>query len=94
VGPVCEGAPVVGYFLDHDNFKKDSAGAKPNDPSWGHASYTMWMEYIYKMQNLTFGSDGGLTAACQAKHPDHPGLCFMSPHMQVGRVTCWLWWAL
>jgi len=34
------------------------------------------------MQNLTFGSDGGLTAACQAKHPTEPGLCFMSPHMQ------------
>jgi hypothetical protein len=39
------------------------------------------MQYIYKMQNLTFGEDGGLTAACQAKHPDAPGLCFMSPHM-------------
>merc|ERR1712048_552012 len=33
------------------------------------------------MQNLTFGSDGGLTKACQEKHPDTPGLCFMSPHM-------------
>ena len=41
------------------------------------ATYTTWMKYIYKMQNLTFGSDGGLTAACKAKHPDAPGLCFM-----------------
>jgi hypothetical protein len=40
------------------------------------------MRYIYKMQNLTFGSDGGLTKACEEKHPDEPGLCFMSPHMQ------------
>jgi hypothetical protein len=37
------------------------------------------------MQNMTFGGDGGdgaLTPACQAKHPDEPWLCFMSPHMQ------------
>ena len=34
------------------------------------------------MQNLTFGGDGGLTSACQAKHPAEPWLCFMSPHMQ------------
>jgi hypothetical protein len=40
------------------------------------------MRYIYKMQNLTFGSDGGLTKACEEKHPDEPCLCFMSPHMQ------------
>ena len=35
------------------------------------------------LQNLTFGEDGGLTKACQAKHPAEPWLCFMSPHMQV-----------
>ena len=40
------------------------------------------MRYIYSMQNLTFGDDGGLTSACQAKHPQQPWLCFMSPHMQ------------
>ena len=40
------------------------------------------MEYIYSMQNMSFGADGALSAACQAKHPDSPGLCFMSPHMQ------------
>ena len=40
------------------------------------------VRYIYKMQNLTFGFDGGLTKACEAKHPAEPGLCFMSPHMQ------------
>lgn len=33
------------------------------------------------MQNLSFGADGGLTAACEAMHPGNPGLCFMSPHM-------------
>ena len=44
--------------------------------------WLQWMRYIYKMQNLTFGEDGGLTKACQEKHPDEPGLCFMSPHMQ------------
>ena len=32
------------------------------------------MKYIYTMQNLTFGSDGGLTAACEAKHPTEPHL--------------------
>ena len=37
--------------------------------------------YIYKMQNLSFGDDGALTARCRAAHPDKPGLCFMSPHM-------------
>ena len=40
------------------------------------------MRYICKMQNLTFGPDGGLTKACEAEHPNTPGLCFMSPHMQ------------
>ena len=39
------------------------------------------MKYIYTMQNLTFGSDGGLTEACRLNHPDEPHLCFMSPHM-------------
>ena len=82
--PTCttiRAAPIVGYFLDHDNFAHNSASAKPNDPSWKHANYTTWMKYIYSMQNLTFGADGGLMAACQAKHPTEPWLCFMSPHM-------------
>ena len=83
--PACKkirAAPVVGYFLDHDNFAHDSASAVPNTPSWNHANYTKWMRYIYKMQNMTFGEDGGLTKACEEKHPGEPGLCFMSPHMQ------------
>ena len=62
-------------------------GNSPNSGKWAApgtgANYTYWMKYIYTMQNLTFGSDGGLTAACQAKHPTEPHLCFMSPHMQV-----------
>eukprot|EP00440_Ansanella_granifera_P019850 gb/GFBE01021564.1/.p1 GENE.gb/GFBE01021564.1/~~gb/GFBE01021564.1/.p1 ORF type:complete len:442 (+),score=98.20 gb/GFBE01021564.1/:1-1326(+) len=79
-------APVVGYFLDHDNFKHTDGGRKPNTAAWSQpgtgANYTTWMKYVYSMQNLTFGADGGLTAACQAKHADQPHLCFMSPHMQ------------
>jgi len=78
-------APVVGYFLDHDNFKH-TTGGKPNTPAWAKpgtgANYTTWMKYVYSMQNLTFGADGGLTAACNAKHKENPWLCFMSPHMQ------------
>eukprot|EP00928_Gymnodinium_smaydae_P062298 TRINITY_DN4619_c2_g2_i1.p1 TRINITY_DN4619_c2_g2~~TRINITY_DN4619_c2_g2_i1.p1 ORF type:complete len:447 (+),score=56.31 TRINITY_DN4619_c2_g2_i1:47-1387(+) len=78
-------APVVGYFLDHDNFKRTSGG-KPNSKEWSTpgvgVNYTEWMKYIYSMQNLTFGGDGGLLAACETKHPQEPWLCFMSPHMQ------------
>ena len=79
-------APVVGYFLDHDNFAHTTGyPGGPNSPQWAKpgtgANYTMWMKYIYTMQNLTFGADGALTAACQAKHPTEPHLCFMSPHM-------------
>merc|ERR1712039_221854 len=43
------------------------------------------MKYIYHMQNLTFGSDGGLTKQCQEEQVQagrDPALCFMSPHMQ------------
>mmetsp|Transcript_31828 Transcript_31828/g.83401 ORF Transcript_31828/g.83401 Transcript_31828/m.83401 type:complete len:427 (-) Transcript_31828:1841-3121(-) len=80
------GAPVVGYFLDHDNFgHTDGYPGGPNTPTWSTpgtgANYTFWMKYIYTMQNLTFGYDGGLTEACQLKHPNEPWLCFMSPHM-------------
>jgi len=66
------GAPVVGYFLDHDDYNHTDA------------NYTAQMKYIYSMQNLTFGSDGysGLTPACQeAFGDDSPHYCFMSPHM-------------
>lgn len=73
-------APVVGYFLDHDNFAHSSG--TPNTPTWVQSNYTTWMKYIYTMQNLTFGDDGGPTAACKAKHADAPHYCFMSPHMQ------------
>lgn len=73
-------APVVGYFLDHGNFLNTTG--TPNTPSWKNATYTTWMRYIYQMQNLTFGTDGGLTEACQKEFPNDPGLCFMSPHMQ------------
>jgi hypothetical protein len=65
------GAPVVGFFLDHANFANSTA-----------ASYTTQMAYIYHMQNLTFGSDGGLMDSCKAAFPKTPHYCFMSPHMQ------------
>ena len=117
-------APVVGYFLDHDNFAH-TGGGKPNTPGWSKPgaptaqNYTLWMKYVYGMQvrrvitsgknfhaaatdrrlelqlvvadvpcslsfaqNMTFGADGGLTEACQTKHPTEPWLCFMSPRMQ------------
>jgi hypothetical protein len=41
-----------------------------------------WMKYVYGMQNMTFGAEGGLMKACQEKHSTEPWLCFMSPHMQ------------
>ena len=80
-------APIVGYFLDHDNFAHSTGyPGGPNTPQWSTpgtaANYTMWMKYVHGMQNLSFGGDGGLTAACQTKHADAPHLCFMSPHMQ------------
>jgi hypothetical protein len=51
------------------NFKHDSASAKPNTQSWSHANYTTWMRYIYSMQNLTFGVDGGLTEVRRPLRP-------------------------
>jgi len=78
-------APVVGYFLDHDNFRHTDGG-KPNTPAWAApgtgANYTFWMKYVYSMQNMSFGGDGGLMEACHKKHPNAPHYCFMSPHMQ------------
>jgi len=65
-------APVVGYFLDHDNEVKSAQ------------NYTAWMKYIYTMQNLTSTPDGGLMSACTdyySKTGDE-FKCFMSPHAQ------------
>jgi hypothetical protein len=76
------GAPVVGYFLDHPNFLHTDGG-NPNTKEWeATANYTEKMKHIYSMQNLTFGSDGGLTSDCQTAFPNDPHYCFMSPHMQ------------
>lgn len=79
------GAPVVGYFLDHDNFKH-TRGGLPNSAVWSTPgqgqNYTTWMKYVFAMQNMSFGADGALAEQCEAKHPGEPGLCFMSPHMQ------------
>lgn len=63
-------APVVGYFLDHADYRRDAK------------NYTALMKNVYRMQNLTFGTDGGLMARCQEAFPDSPNYCFMSPHMQ------------
>ena len=63
------GAPVVGFFLDHDNFKH----------TWN--TYTEEMKYIYSMQNLTSGS-GALNEECLETYYNNPHYCFMSPHMQ------------
>ena len=43
--PTCKkirAAPVVGYFLDHDNFGHTSG--LPNTPTWGKENYTGWMK--------------------------------------------------
>ena len=69
------GAPMAGYFLDHATFP--GVTPTPATPS----NYTDEMAYIYNMQNLTFGTDGGLTKACESAFPDAPHYCFMSPHM-------------
>ena len=66
-------APIVGYFLDHDNYKHtDGYPGGPNTPQWSTpgtgANYTMWMKYVFSMQNMSFGADGGLTEACKQKH--------------------------
>jgi|TARA_B110000208_G_scaffold5674_1_gene7296 hypothetical protein len=79
---VVRGAPVVGFFLDHGNFAPQT-GLVPNTKEWeSSANYTAKMKWIYQMQNLTFGADGGLMPACQKANPANPHYCFMSPHMQ------------
>ena len=65
------GAPVVGFFLDHANFANNTA-----------TSYTSRMQYLFKMQNLTSGADGGIMPACAAAFPaDQRHNCFMAPHV-------------
>ena len=69
--PQVWGAPVVGFFLDHPNYANKSA-----------TSYTAEMQYLYRMQNLTFGADGGLMPECGAAFPpEQRHYCVMSPHM-------------
>ena len=69
--PQVRGAPVVGFFLDHPNYANNSA-----------TSYTAEMQYLYRMQNLTFGADGGLMPECGAAFPpEQRHYCVMSPHM-------------
>ena len=69
------GGPNTDYWSNYNT----STGAW-NEPGTG-ANYTFYMKYVYSMQNMTFGADGGLTKACYDKHPTEPHLCFMSPHM-------------
>merc|ERR1712166_1670140 len=40
------------------------------------------MQYLYTMQNLTFGADGALMQECAAAYPpEQQHFCVMSPHM-------------
>lgn len=62
---------MVGFFLDHANYANNNA-----------TSYTAEMQYLFHMQNLTFGEDGGLMRQCEAAFPrDQKHNCVMSPHM-------------
>jgi hypothetical protein len=84
-----------GYFGPPSGNQQGSGGGGPNTDYWSNyntssggwnepgtgANYTYYMKYVYSMQNMTFGLDGGLTEACRLKHPSEPHLCFMSPHM-------------
>lgn len=67
-------APSCGYFLDHDNFQHDENNVMNNYPAM--------IKYIYNMQNMTSGVDGGILAACEDAYPESKHYCFMSPHMQ------------
>lgn len=67
-------APFTGFFLDHADFKHDSS------------NYTGRMEYIYKMQNMTFGDDGALMASCKVCHSNDPHTTFVYAHF-CGQVT-------
>ena len=69
------GGPNTDYWSNYNT----STGAW-NEPGTG-ANYTFYMKYVYAMQNMSFGPDGGLTEACRLRHPTAPHLCFMSPHM-------------
>jgi hypothetical protein len=69
------GGPNTDYWSNYN-----TSSGKWNEPGTG-ANYTFYMKYVYSMQNMTFGADGGLTEECRLKHPTEPHLCFMSPHM-------------
>lgn len=69
------GGPNTDYWSNYN-----TTSGNWNEPGTG-ANYTYYMKYIYFMQNLTFGADGGLTEACRLNHLNEPWKCFMSPHM-------------
>ena len=61
--PACKkirAAPIVGYFLDHDNFKHTTGlPGGPNSPQWANpgtgATYTTWMKCLLRnMQHCNF----------------------------------------
>lgn len=88
--PACKkirAAPVVGYFLDHDNFKHTTGyPGGPNTPAWSTpgtgANYTMWMKYIYTMQvrgTLLAASPLRVSHCLQPHHGDNPPPCMHIP---------------
>ena len=60
--------PVVGFFLDHSNMAGSTGATGPNSQAWSNisshtaANYTRWMEYVYTMQNMSFGPGGAATS--------------------------------
>ena len=78
--PDGSGGPNTDYWSNYNETGGHFGTGGWNEPGTG-ANYTFYMKYVYAMQNMSFGADGGLTEACRAKHPSEPHLCFMSPHM-------------
>ena len=78
--------PVVGYFLDHPEMGMRMGMAETETGGGGGAPdhrYRSSMDYVRRMQNVTAGPAGALSAACVAAYPsDEPWRCFMSPFMQ------------
>jgi hypothetical protein len=84
-GAQISAAPVVGFFLDHEPFPRqsdapsvDNATVTSGYPNNGSSSYGSWMANVVSMQNISATS---LLPKCLAANPSDPHLCFMSPHM-------------
>jgi hypothetical protein len=58
-GKKIRAAPIVGYFLDHDNFKHTTGlPGGPNSPQWATpgtgATYTTWMKWLLRNIAVSF----------------------------------------